>query len=371
MTWIDFRNISIRRKLTLIIMLISCSALLLAAAGFAINDLLAYRQEMIRQGETQATIIGNSSTAALLFKQPKPVEETIKALRGDRHLMTARVYDAEGQILVEHVREDVVRRADPLKFTEDGHRFEHGQLIVYHTVWLDNEKLGAVYLQMDLQSMWERMGRYAGIVSGVLLTSACVALFLSARLQRLISEPILHLEQTANRVAREKNYSIRAVKQSSDEMGRLIDGFNEMLAEIQARDAALRTEIRERTRAEEALRQSQERFSKAFEASSVLLGISTLADGRFLDVNGSFLQMFGYTRDEVIGRTAHDLGLWLQPDQNTKLARLVERRDPSAISRPSSGPRAGRPAPRLSRPNGSSWGGNPVCSSRRSISPTG
>jgi signal transduction histidine kinase/CheY-like chemotaxis protein len=73
----------------------------------------------------------------------------------------------------------------------------------------------------------------------VLLVSALLALALSRRLQGLISGPILHLADIELRVTREKDYSLRAVKQSEDELGLLIEGFNEMLVQIQSRDAEL------------------------------------------------------------------------------------------------------------------------------------
>ena len=74
-------------------------------------------------------------------------------------------------------------------------------------------------------------------VSGV----ATGCLRLSSRIQRYISDPILRLAEVARSVALEKNYSVRAAKQSNDELGQLVDGFNEMLGQIQPRDAALQS----------------------------------------------------------------------------------------------------------------------------------
>lgn len=326
MNRLDLQNISIRRKLTLIILAITSSALLLAGAAFVVNDFLTYRKEFVRQLSTQAEIIGNSSTAALMFNEPKPVEEIMTALRGDPSLISARVLDDSGKVLVQYVREDHKNNFTPSSFAEDGHSFENSQLILCHHILFNEQKLGAVCLQRDLRALWDRLFRNAGIVAGVLLAALCVAYVLSSKLQRVISEPILHLEQTANLVAREKNFSVRALKQSGGEIGRLIDGFNEMLSEIQARDAALQKEIHERKRAEVALGQSQERFSKAFQASSVVMAISTLGDGRFLDVNDAFLRLFGYGRGEIIGRTSLDLGLWAQREHRAKLLELIQAR---------------------------------------------
>ena len=66
----------------------------------------------------------------------------------------------------------------------------------------------------------------------------------------------------------------------------------------------------DRQQAEESLRQSDERFSKAFRASPIPICISTLKEGRYLDVNDSFLQLLGFNREEVIGHTSLELGIW-------------------------------------------------------------
>ncbi|MBI2925078.1 MAG: PAS domain S-box protein [Verrucomicrobia bacterium] len=82
---------------------------------------------------------------------------------------------------------------------------------------------------------------------------------------------------------------------------------------------AVLVDITERKRAEEALRQSEDLFARAFNASPTSIGMSTLAEGRYLKVNEAFLRMFGYTRDEVIGRTASELGIWVDPTQRARV----------------------------------------------------
>ena len=76
----------------------------------------------------------------------------------------------------------------------------------------------------------------------------------SSKLQRLISEPILSLADTARVVSDQKNYSVRAVKRTQDEVGFLIDQFNEMLAQIQKREEALEAGRRALEGARECLR---------------------------------------------------------------------------------------------------------------------
>ena len=80
---------------------------------------------------------------------------------------------------------------------------------------------------------------YAGVGSLVLLACSFLALALSSGLQRVISSPILDLARKMNEVSVEKKYSIRADYASRDELGALVDGFNEMLEKIESRDKAL------------------------------------------------------------------------------------------------------------------------------------
>ncbi|HXZ78783.1 MAG TPA: PAS domain S-box protein [Terriglobales bacterium] len=85
-----------------------------------------------------------------------------------------------------------------------------------------------------------------------------------------------------------------------------------------------RHDVTERLLAEEALRKSEERFSKAFRSSPVAITITTLLDGRYLDVNDAFLEMTGHKRIDVIGRTTTDLGFWVEPDLRNAMIRQLE-----------------------------------------------
>jgi PAS domain S-box-containing protein len=80
-------------------------------------------------------------------------------------------------------------------------------------------------------------------------------------------------------------------------------------------------DVTDRKRAEAALAESEARFARIFQASPVALGMATIDDGRMIDVNASWLELFGYDRDEVIGRTNADLGLSVDSAARAALAR--------------------------------------------------
>lgn len=82
-------------------------------------------------------------------------------------------------------------------------------------------------------------------------------------------------------------------------------------------------DVTERKRSEESLRQSEEKFAKAFRSSPLPMTISTETEGRYIDVNDSFVNVMGYQRAEVLGRTARELGIWLNQNDRVKLLELL------------------------------------------------
>src|SRR6185503_1564922 len=100
-----------------------------------------------------------------------------------------------------------------------------------------------------------------------------------------------------------------------DRLGRLPSAVTRALGQKQTQD--------EKRQALEALRRSEERFSKAFHNSPVATCL-TAPDGTFIDVNVSFQNMFGYTRDEVVGHTSHELRVWATPGQREELAQAMQ-----------------------------------------------
>ena len=100
-------------------------------------------------------------------------------------------------------------------------------------------RLAPSYLESDLQELNTRQRNYLSIGGILLLFSSGLVFLLSSKLQRLISEPISNLSRTARIVSIDKDYSLRADKHGDDELGFLVDSFNEMLTQIQSRDQEL------------------------------------------------------------------------------------------------------------------------------------
>ncbi|HXH49851.1 MAG TPA: ATP-binding protein [Terriglobia bacterium] len=233
-----FRDLPIKRKLILINTLTSIAALLVASAAFTSYEVITFRQKMTRDLEILAKIIATNSTAALMFNDKKGAEEILAALSAQSHIRMACVYSSEGRKFAGYVH-PAVSIGCPNHPLTDGHSFGADGFGLFQGIYFDKERTGTIYLDSDLEELRTRLKRDAGIGVLVLSLASLLVFFLSSRLQRLISQPILHLVETAKHVSDNKDFSVRATKASRDESGLLIDTFNEMLTQIQERDKEL------------------------------------------------------------------------------------------------------------------------------------
>src|SRR6266850_8079300 len=235
----NLKDLSIKRKLMLITMLTSGVAVVLSSAGFLIYDLISFRNSLSQDLMTQADIIGYNSAAAMAFKDEASATVTLSALQAKQDIVSAVLYTRDGKIFANYSHANAPPPPLPAPPQERGYRFQASYLEVFRDVALKGEPLGTLFLQSDMRQWNLRAKRYASIFLSFVLISGFFALLVSSKLQKLISGPILHLEDTMRMVSATKSYEVRATKFYGDEIGRLIDGFNTMLSEIQHRDTAL------------------------------------------------------------------------------------------------------------------------------------
>jgi len=235
----SFRNLSIKRKMTVIIMLASGYALFLSCAVFVIYDRIMFKQTMALDLNMLADIIGAYSMPALLFNDAEDANETLAALHAEERIVAAHIYKRDGSRFASYVRSRNDSEDLLIGDLGNGYHFDSDHLKLSRRIEVEGKPIGAVYLKADLAEMHSRLKRYAGICGLVMFISSFGAFLVSSRLQRIISDPISHLAQVARTVSTSRDYSLRAQKRSQDELGFLTERFNEMLAQIQDRDAAL------------------------------------------------------------------------------------------------------------------------------------
>ena len=301
-------------------MLTTSVALLFAALGFCLFDLLAFRNTEARELGSVAEIIGAHSTASLQFQDPTSGRETLETLRVDPRVISAGLYTQENKVFASYYRDPESPIILPSQPRKEGNYFEQGQILIFRPVLLNGKKVGTIFIHSDLQNFYERLKQYGIIAFIVLVISLLGAFLLSSRLQKTISSPILHLSNLANRVSTERNYALRAVNESQDELGELVNQFNDMLSQIQDRDIALQeahheleAKVRERThdleneiqirrKSESALRDSEERLRSILDHATTVVYMKDV-DLHYVLVNRQFEKVFDVTNEQVRGRT--------------------------------------------------------------------
>jgi len=233
------RCLSIKQKLRLIIMVTVGVALVLASLAVVGYDYWTFRTSMRNDLEVLAEIFGSNSTAALSFADQKATEEILSGLKAKRHIVGACIYSNEGDLFATYRRQPESQGFACPRLQPDSSWFEPSRLLLFRRIVLRGRPIGVIYLESDLGEIQERLRSFAEIVSVILFITSLLALGLSAKLQTIISEPIAHVARAAKIVSLEKNYSVRAVKEKDDELGQLVDTFNEMLGQIERRDEEL------------------------------------------------------------------------------------------------------------------------------------
>ncbi len=234
-----FKNISVRRKLRRLIMLISGLSLVLACSAFVVYELISFRTNLTREMVSLANIIGANSTAPLEFNDAEAGNETLKGLEAEPKIVKAVIYSRENQIFSSYIRANNPDNQIPPSAPPEGNFFQKGFLNLVQPIYLDKRKLGHLYIQADLHEMTARIWKYGAILISVLLLSILAAFLMSSRLEKWVSQPILNLAETVDRVSLTKNYSLRAQKDSDDEIGFLVERFNDMLNQIEEKNIAL------------------------------------------------------------------------------------------------------------------------------------
>jgi PAS domain S-box-containing protein len=325
------KDLSIRQKVTRIVLLTSSAAVLLAGCVFAIYDRVTFRRSMVENLSTLAEITAANASSTLLSKDADSAREVLAALGAHKGIVHACMYTKEGKVFAEYSRAGADAKLTSPPPEADGSRFEAHSLMLFRRMFAGKEFIGTVYLESDLAESRARLERFAGIGAIALLASWFVALLLSSKLQHVISEPILHLARTAFVVSVEKDYSIRATKKSQDETGFLFDRFNEMLGAIQAREAALqeaRAELEKRVEERTGeLRAAEFKFRTLVEQLPAITYVAGFgAEGEWRYVSPPIQSILGFSPEEWMA----DPGLWIErmhpDDRESALAAEDESR---------------------------------------------
>ena len=186
-----------------------------------------------------AKITGTNSIAALTFNDKKTAEETLYALKSGKNITCAILYNRKGDVLAQYIRDASPGNCRHHAVGPDGYHLGIDHLDIFQRIHLDNENIGTLYIQSDLNELYHLILWFLFTIFVVILLSIAIAFVLISRLQKIITKPLSEMANVMRTISREKNYSVRVDIQSQDEVGILEEGFNDMLSQIQNRDTEL------------------------------------------------------------------------------------------------------------------------------------
>ncbi len=260
----NWRDLSIVHKLGLMLALNTFVAVVLIALVFSAGNAIKRYHDTEEQLKALAQVVGENSRAALAFGDRASARSTLAALRSTEAIDHVHLLDAQGLLF-----------ASADFTTETLHQGSFEERLIYslfpsslsasYDIVEDGLQVGRVELTAHLLHIWLDLLRNQALMALLALLMSGVAVFFGMRLRHIVTDPILGLAQVSTRVSRDQDYTLRAVKAHNDEVGLLVDDFNHMLSEIQARDEALQIErvsLRQRTVDMKLARDEAERASR-------------------------------------------------------------------------------------------------------------
>jgi signal transduction histidine kinase/DNA-binding response OmpR family regulator len=247
---------TLKQKLTSIILLVCSIVLLLSSLAFFGLEISSFRRSLVANQTSLAEVIAANAAVVLPFNDRELAHNTLASLSSEPNIQLAYIFNRLNQPLAQYVRKGPSGRSSvagqlrisPAEYKELAEGIQAGEkaffftgnhLAVFCPVVTQGQRVGMVYINSDLEAFarWKRL--FAGSVVAVLGLSFLLAYLLSRQLQHIISRPILYLVDKMKTVTNEEDFTIRATKSSNDEVGALIDGFNDMLEHLQDRDQQL------------------------------------------------------------------------------------------------------------------------------------
>ncbi|MFT5092123.1 MAG: signal transduction histidine kinase/DNA-binding NarL/FixJ family response regulator [Porticoccaceae bacterium] len=237
------QNISIRVRLTLLAIISSAVAILVACGAFTILGMDVMRTARVAQLRTQAEMLAFNSSAVLLFDDAGAGTELLQSLSSTPDIGQAVLFSSEDSPLASYVRAGA--ESAPLidrlpELDGRGHRFSSDQrLELVMPVREGSNVVGTLYLQVGTEDLARQMAEYQSVMVVVVAFSLLVAFALALWLQSGIAHPVQNLAAVSRRISEEEDYSLRVEGTASGELGALYSAFNQMLDQIQAWKDAL------------------------------------------------------------------------------------------------------------------------------------
>ncbi|MEO8677987.1 MAG: ATP-binding protein [Vicinamibacterales bacterium] len=230
-----FKHLSIHRKLVLLLMLASSTVLVVASVSYLAWDYVRFRDRIQLDLAVQAGLVLDNTSAALSFLDPEAAREALEMLAINPHVRMACLYLANGELFVEtRFATDAAGTLCPAAAPPPGYRFLPNRIELTQHLARTDSGSGAVFIRADLGALSANLRAQGVATASILAGGLLLSFLLSSTLQRIVSRPIAQLAGTAKAITASEDYSLRATRTTRDELGVLVDAFNQMLDQIQS-----------------------------------------------------------------------------------------------------------------------------------------
>jgi len=301
------RNLAINRKLLLILTFSNITSLLFAGVLLIVLEISEFQKNTRDDLSTLARIVGNRSTAALMFGDRDLANENLAVFDNLPDVQLACLYDGQDTVFTQLQKQNHKTSACPLSIKSEITRFEKDNLHITEPIIVDGAELGTVYIYADLTPAYWRRIQFSGLILLVLAGVSILSFFLSTPLLTLISSPIKKLVDKVKKISDTKDYSLRAVKVNDDELGVLVDAFNGLIGTVEAQNQALTL--------------AKDRYLALYDDNPTMV-FNLKLDGRILSVNRTGARHLGLSVDELQGCSIFD---FVHGDDLPIMHDLVER----------------------------------------------
>ena len=365
-----FKNLrkSIKYKLIAIQIATSIVLLVIFAGIYSYVEIESFKQSLKSELNAAADVLAYNTIPAIIFQDSMEAARSLKAMESYDHILNAWIIDNNAR-LFSSFSVNNFKDYDFPAFHNDTFSVRDKDIIFAKSISDDENVYGTICFRLDITHFRIKIFTIIFIGFGVILIGVLISFFMANYTQRAVSEPLIQLKDTFESIQSSKNFHVRLVKRSDDEVGLLYDGFNDLISEInnyhenlesivnertkqlenanrhlsetsmafEQMNYMLKSEINDRINAEIELKASEEKMRIIMQTMEESVAVYTSEEVKF--VNAAFCNMIGYSENEIVGKpTAEISAAILHPEdielvsssasaclQNNKIERLEYR----------------------------------------------
>lgn len=232
------RSNSLRKKLVTVVMITTTLTLVLSNFAFISLEYHLGKKEVSQKLSILGEVIANQTSAALMFQDKPALQNNLNALTADDSIIRGCVYGTEQQ-LISHYHATPSASCPTLLYDLDNST--NLNFFQRFPIEFNNKNIGTLYIESNHSELISRTQTFLIFSAFVFVFALVLALLLSSSLQAIVIGPIKGLSKTLRNIMRKKDYSIRAEKQSFDELGDFVVLFNSLLSTVELENSSLRS----------------------------------------------------------------------------------------------------------------------------------